>query len=153
MRIVTLAVTALIVSVTPARARAQASAGAYSVLINGAPAGSASAVANLPTDAVVLHQDSTSALPSKQVSSSEQTSVVLTTMDPALVSAIQTWMKADNSGFKDTVQRKTVEIDRTAGSGPNNRYQLQDAWPSKLESADGTTTITIVYQRLAPVVP
>jgi hypothetical protein len=141
---------AMTLALAPAAAMSQGSGGSsFRVLIDGAVAGSATAAANLPTQAVVMTQDSNPNLPAAQVAASGQGSVILTTADPALIAAIQAWMKADNSGFKDTVQRKTVEIDRVMGSGPTTRYRLSDAWPSKLDTATGNTAITIVYQRLA----
>jgi hypothetical protein len=120
----------------------------FRVLIDGAAAGTATSVTNLPADPVVVRQDSNPSLPPKQVISGGQGSVVLTTADPALVAAIQAWMKADNTGFKDTVQHKTVEIDRLLGNGSATRYRLSDAWPSKVEGPSGSTMITLVFQRL-----
>jgi len=107
-------------------------------------------VVNIPGNAVVLHQDSNPNLPSSQVVSADQGTVMLTTNDPALVSAIQAWMKADNAGYKDTVQRKTVEVDRIGG-GANSRTRLSGAWPTKITAATTGNTITIVYQQLAPI--
>lgn len=123
----------------------------FQVLINGTPAGTASAATNLPTDALVMQQDSTTNLPRTQVESSQQGNVVLTSSDPALISAIQSWMKADNSGYKDTVQRKTVEIDRLVGSGTTTRYRLSGAWPTRIDAGAGSSAITMVYQRLGIV--
>jgi hypothetical protein len=76
---------------------------------------------------------------------------VILTADPVLIAAIQSWMKADNSGLKDTVQRKTVEIDRIVDSNTAARYRLTDAWPSRIDGASGASAITIVYQQLAPI--
>lgn len=120
----------------------------FQVLIDGTPVGTASSATNLPSDAVVLRQDSSTDLPRKQVESDQQGTVVLTSEDPALVSAIQAWMNVDNSGSKNTVQRKTVEIDRRVGTGATTRYKLSDAWPASIDSASEARGITIIYQRL-----
>jgi len=120
----------------------------FQVLINGTPAGTASTATNLPSDAVAMQQDSSTNLPRKQVESSQQGTVVLTSEDPALISTIQAWMNVDNSGSKNTVQRKTVEIDRLVGTGATTRYRLSDAWPTSIDSANAASGITIVYQRL-----
>ena len=61
------------------------------------------------------------------------------------------WMAANNSGSKDTVQPKTVEIDRMSGTAPATRYRLKGAWPTKLDSVGNESVITIVYQTLEPV--
>ena len=118
----------------------------FRVLIDGTAIGSATAAANLPTDAVVLHQSADTTLPRTQVAAGQQSSVILTTTDPILVGAMRTWMSANNSGSKNTVQPKTVEIDRIDGA-TTTRYRLLNAWPSKLEPG-ATTAITIVYQQL-----
>jgi hypothetical protein len=123
----------------------------YRVLIDGVAIGTATAAANLTSDRVVLHQNADPTLPSRQVASGSQSSVILTTADPVLIAAIQSWMKADNSGLKDTVQRKTVEIDRIVDSNTAARYRLTDAWPSRIDGASGASAITIVYQQLAPI--
>ncbi|MEO7043384.1 MAG: hypothetical protein ABI035_14065 [Gemmatimonadaceae bacterium] len=123
----------------------------FQVLVNGTPVGNASAATNLPADAVEIRQDSTSSLPHNQVESSQQGSVVLTSADPALVATIQSWMKTDNSGYKNTVQRKTVEIDRLVGSGATTRFRLSGAWPTRIGGTPSDNTITMVYQRLAIV--
>lgn len=152
MRFAAVAVISATLAVAPARAPAQDTTSAtIRVLIDGTLAGSASAAENLPITGAVLHQDANPNLPSKQVVSSGQGSVVLVTGDAGLVSTIQAWMKADNSGYKDTVQRKTVEIDRVMATGPSTRFQLSGAWPSKIEAGPGGTMITIVYQTLAPI--
>ncbi|HEY5085801.1 MAG TPA: hypothetical protein VII66_00450 [Gemmatimonadaceae bacterium] len=67
------------------------------------------------------------------------------------MSAIQAWMNADNSGYKNTVQRRTVEIDRLMGTSPIARYRLSDAWPSRIDPAGTTSAITIVYQQLEAI--
>lgn len=136
--------------VTPVASAQDSTSADYRVLIDGTPAGSANAVVNLPGSAVVMHQDSNPNLPSKQVAAADQGTIMLTSEDPALVSAFQAWMKADNTGYKDTVQRKTVEIDRMGGNA-NSRMRLTGAWPSKVSSTSTGTMITIVYQVLAPV--
>ena len=120
----------------------------FQVLVNGTPIGAASSATNLPADSVVLRQDFTTNLPRKQVESDQQGTVVLTSADPALISAIQSWLKADNSGYKNTVQRKTMEIDRLVGNGTTTRYRLSGAWPTRINSATSSTGITIVYQRV-----
>jgi hypothetical protein len=142
-----LAAAAMLVALAIVPIQAQQPAPAtFRVLIDGVAAGSAMAVANLPADTTMLRQSSNPNLPSTQASAGQQASVIITTSDPALVSAIRAWVNADNSGYKDTVQRKTVELDRLGGTGPA-RYQLSDAWPSRIDT--GTpTAITIVYQRL-----
>lgn len=122
------------------------------VSIDGKATGFATAAANLPSGGTLLHQNSDSTLPSAQVVSAGQGNVLLLTSDANLVSAMQAWMQADNSGDKDTVQRKTVRIDRTLSGSPNSSYRLTGAWPTKIESgANGGTLITIVFQSLAPV--
>ena len=139
-------------AIAPTRASAQDTTSAtFRVSINGVLAGTATSAANLTTDRVVLHQDSNPSLPSRQVASNEQGSVILTTADPALIAAVQAWMKADNSGLKDTVQRKTVEIDRVMDGNVVTRYRLVDAWPSRVDAAGGASAITMVYQQLAPI--
>ena len=120
----------------------------FQVLVNGTPIGTASAAANLSAAAVVIQQDSTTGLPRNQVESSQQGNVVLTSADPALVAAIQSWMKTDNSAPQNAVQRKTVEIDRLVGTGATTRYRLSGAWPTTLDGTSGHYTITMVYQRL-----
>ncbi len=151
VRLAAIAVLATAFIIAPLGASAQDTTSTdYRVSIDGTPAGTATAVVNLPGNAVVLHQDSIPNLPSKQIVSADQGSIMLTTTDPALVAAIQAWMKANNSGYKDTVQRKTVEIDRIGG-GPNSRTRLSGAWPTKVTAATTGNTITIVYQQLAPV--
>jgi hypothetical protein len=155
---ITLAIAAAAFVIVPIIATAQTAS--YRVLINGAAAGTATAVTNLPTDTAAAvtnpptdtaatQQDSDATTPSKPVLASGQGSVVVTTADPALIAAIQAWMKADNSGFKDTVQRKTVEIDRLMGMGSTTRFELSDAWPSRIDASSGSSSmITIVYERL-----
>jgi hypothetical protein len=151
MRLVAITMLATAFTIVPLYAPAQDTTSSdYRVSIDGTLAGTATAVVNLPGNAVVLHQDSTPNLPSKQIASADQGTVMMTTTDPGLVSAIQTWMKADNSGYKDTVQRKTIEIDRIGG-GANSRIRLSGAWPTKMATATTGNTITIVYQQLAPV--
>lgn len=148
----TAAIAVAVFGAAPLAANAQGmTQGAYRVLIDGTPAGSAATVANLPTQRVAMTQDSNPTLPSKQVASSEQASVTIMTADPNLVSAIQAWMAANNSGSKDTVQPKTVEIDRMSGTAPATRYRLKGAWPTKLDSVGNESVITIVYQTLEPV--
>jgi len=120
----------------------------FQVLIDGTLAGTASAATNLPTNAVAIQQDSTTSLPRTQVESSQQGNVVLTSSDTGLISAIQAWMKVDNSGSRNTVQPKTVEIDRLLGSGATTRYRLSGAWPTRIDGSPGANTITMVYQRL-----
>ncbi len=143
------ALAAVVFAIVPPFVSAQGTqAESFRVLINAAVVGTATSAANLPTDAVVIQQDSNPNLPRRQVISGQQGSVILTSEDPALISAFQAWIKADNSGYKDTVQRKTVEIDRLVGTGGTSRYRLSDAWPSRIDAAGGTSTITIVYQRL-----
>jgi len=151
IRLSAIAIIATAFTIAPLSASAQDTTSTdYRVLIDGTPAGSATAVVNLPGSAVVLHQDSNPNLPSKQVASADQGTVMMTTNDPALISAIQTWIKADNTGYKDTVQRKTVEFDRIGG-GANSRTRLSGAWPTRISAASSGSTITIVYQQLAPV--
>ena len=133
--------------VSPGASAQDSSSAGYRVLIDGVAAGSATGVMTSPTDAVVLRQDSNPKLPSTQIASDGQGTIMLTTGDTTLISAIQMWMKADNVGYKDTVQRKTVEIDRV-GRGVNARYRLSGAWPIKLETSATGSTITIVYQQL-----
>jgi hypothetical protein len=151
MRLAAITMLATAFTIIPLRAPAQDTTSSdYRVSIDGTVAGIATAVVNLPGNAVVLHQDSTPNLPSKQIASADQGTIMLTTTDPGLVSAIEAWMKADNSGYKDTVQRKTVEIDRIGG-GANSRTRLTGAWPTKVTAATTGNTITIVYQQLAPI--
>ena len=146
------AIAAIVFVSVPSPARSQGTQQTtFQVLINGTPVGTASAATNLPADAVVIQQNSTSSIPRNQVESSQQANVVLTSADPALVSAVQSWMKTDNSGSKNTVQRKTVEIDRLVGSGATTRYRLSGAWPTRIDGSPGDNTITMVYQRLAIV--
>ncbi|MEO8945680.1 MAG: hypothetical protein ABI338_04210 [Gemmatimonadaceae bacterium] len=142
---------AAILVIAPISASAQMMPGNYRVLVDGMPAGMASTVANLPTSRVVVTQDSNPNIASRQVESNTQEQVTLMTSDSTLVSAMQGWMAADNSGTKNTVQRKTVEIDRASGTGPGSHYVLKGAWPTKIESVGAQTVITIVYQRLVPV--
>jgi hypothetical protein len=144
---------AALLAIAPLSVSAQMMRGNYRILVDGMAAGMASTVANLPTSRVVVTQDSNPAIASRQVESNSQAQVTLMTTDSALVSAMQGWMAADNSGTKNTVQRKTVEIDRASGSGPSNRYVLKGAWPTKIDSVGSETVITIVYQRLVPVTP
>ncbi len=152
MRFPAIAAIAAAFAIVPTTAPAQdTTATTFRVMIDGTPAGAASVAANLPTDAVVLHQNTDPNLPSKQVVSAQQGTVILTTADPALVAAMQAWIKVDNSGDKNTVQRKTVEIDRVRPMRPIARYGLLDAWPTKVEAVGGTTVITLVYERLAPI--
>lgn len=152
IRLLAAAIVGAVLTAAPVRAPAQGMTQSnYQVKIDGAAAGSAATVANLPTQRVAMTQDSNPSLPSKQVVSSEQASVTIMTADPGLVSAIQSWMAADNSGTKNTVQRKTVEIDRTSGTAPPTRYLLKGAWPTKLDSVGSESVITIVYQTLEPV--
>jgi hypothetical protein len=152
MRLAAIVAVVTAFAIVPTRASAQDTASAtFRVSIDGVLAGTATSAANLTTDRVVLHQGSNPALPSRQVASNEQGTVILTAADPALIAAIQAWMKADNSGFKDTVQRKTVEIDRVMGTNVVTRYRLVDAWPSRIDGAGGASAITIVYQQLAPI--
>lgn len=151
MRLAAITMLATALTIIPLHAPAQDTTSSdYRVSIAGTVAGTATAVVNLPGNAVVLHQDSTPNLPSRQIASADQGSIMLTTTDPALVSAIEAWMKADNSGYKDTVQRKTVEIERIGG-GANSRTRLTGAWPTKVTAATTGNTITIVYQQLAPI--
>jgi hypothetical protein len=154
IRLITAAIVGAFVTAAPVRAPAQGmTQSIYRVIIDGTPAGSAATVANLPTDRVAMTQDSNPNLPSKQIASNEQSSVTIMTADPNLVSAIQAWIAADNSGSKNTVQRKTVEIDRAPGTSPAARYLLKGAWPTKLDSVGSESVITIVYQTLEPVTP
>jgi hypothetical protein len=152
MRFAAVAVVSAAIAAMPAISAAQDTAPAtLRVLIDGTVAGTATAAENLPTAGTVLHQDNNPTLPSKQVVASGQGTVVLVTADTGLISTMQAWMKADNSGYKDTVQRKTVEIDRMTAAGNGTRYQLSGSWPTKIEAGDGGTMITIVYQSLAPI--
>ncbi len=152
IRIATIAVAAIMSAIVPPSAPAQAtSAPIFRVMIDGTPAGSATAAANLPTEGVVLHQTTNPTLPSAQVVSATQGTVMITTADTALVSTMQAWIKADNAGDKNTVQRKTVEIDRVTPMKPIMRYGLLDAWPTKIDAVDGATVITLVYERLEPM--
>lgn len=120
----------------------------YSVLINGDAAGTATGVANLPADTVIMRQRVDPNMPGEQTMSGRQGNVVVTTADPALIAVVQAWMKADNSGFKDTVQRKSVEIDRVVEGAPTVRFQLTNAWPSWIDSATDSSTVTLVYEKL-----
>jgi len=152
IRLLTAAAAAAAMALVPLGAHAQGmSNGAYHLLINGAAAGSAATVTNLPTRRVAVTQDSNPDVASKQIISSQQESVTIMTADPNLVSAIQAWMAADNSGTKNTVERKTVEIDRAPGTGVTTRYLLKGAWPTKLDSVGNESVITIVYETLEPV--
>lgn len=119
---------------------------AYRVLVDSVAVGSASAVANLPVEHATqpLHPDS--ALPGRQTAAARQASVVLTTTDPALLAVLRAWMGANNSGSKDTVQPKVVEIDQIGGTGGPFRYVLHDAWPSRIDPG-APSVVTIVYQR------
>jgi hypothetical protein len=123
----------------------------YNVLINGVMAGTASAVANLPADTVVVPQHADPNMPGKQVMTGSQGHVTITTSDPALIATIQAWVKADNTGFKDTVQRKSIEIDRNVGSKPPARFMLAGAWPTKLDTSGGSTIVEVVFQELTAV--
>lgn len=151
-RIAAILVVATTLAHLPARASAQdATVTTFRVMIDGTPAGFATTAANLPTEGVVLRQSTNPNLPSTQVASAGQGNVILTTTDPALISTMQAWIKADNSGEKNTVQRKTVEIDRVTPMKPIARYGLLDAWPTKVDATDGTTVITLVFERLEPM--
>ena len=93
VRLAAIAVLATAFTIAPPCASAQDTTSTdYRVSIDGTPAGTATAVVNLPGNAVVLHQDSTPTLPSKQIVSADQGTIMLTTTDPALVSAIQAWI-------------------------------------------------------------
>ncbi len=152
MRFAAIAIISATIATAPAGATAQDTTSAtLRVLIDGTPAGIATAAENLPTAGVVLRQDANPNVPSKQVVASGQGNAILVTADAGLVATMQAWMKADNSGYKDTVQRKTVEIDRMTAAGPGTRYQLSGAWPTKIDTGTGGTMITIVYQSLAPI--
>ncbi len=145
-----IAATAIAFAIVPPLVSAQGTQPeTYRVLIDGTLAGTASSASNLPTDTVVMRQDSNPAISRRQVASAEQGKLILTSADPALIAAINAWIKADNSGAKNTVQRKAVEIDRSSGTGGMRRYQLSDAWPASIQAANGSSMITIVYQRLA----
>ena len=148
------ALAAGVFAAAPAMASAQTLIPAnLTVTVDGKAVGFATAAANLPSGGAVLHQNSDPSIPSAQVVSAGQGNVVLLTSDPNLIAAMQAWVQADNSGSKDTVQRKTVQIDRTLVGGPNSRYMLTGAWPTKIEpsTASSGTLITIVFQTLAPV--
>ncbi|MDQ2890115.1 MAG: phage tail protein [Gemmatimonadota bacterium] len=139
------------IAIAPAPIIAQTADLTFPVRVDGTPAGAATIAANLPTDAVVLRQKIYPALPSKQVESEQQANIVLTTTDAALISTMTAWLNANNSGAKNTVQRKSVEIDRVEPSKPTLRFELKGAWPTKIETSGAATLITVVYQSLEPV--
>lgn len=125
----------------------RAQAGNYQVLLDSVAVGSATSVANLPVQGVPATTSTATTVPPRQAHAGTQTSVVLTTSDLALVTVMRGWMASNNSGTKNTVQPKTVEIDQIVPTGGPIRYVLHDAWPSHFDSAGGSTTITIVYGR------
>lgn len=125
----------------------RAQAGNYQVLVDSVSVGSATAVANLPVPGVPSTTPTETTVPPKQAHAATQTSIALTSSDLGLVTVMRGWMAANNSGTKNTVQPKTVEVDQIVPTGGPIRYVLHDAWPSHIDSASGSTTITIVYGR------
>ncbi len=124
-------------------ARAQ-DASEYRVIVDSVAVGTATGVANLPVEHTHLSQSTDPTVPARQTVAGHQESVVVTTRDPALTTLMRAWMGANNSGTKNTVQPKTVEIDHVVPSGGPFRYILHDAWPSSVDAG----VITIVYQRM-----
>jgi hypothetical protein len=117
-------------------------------MIDSVNVGTATSVANLPVPHVTTPTNPDSNPPGHQANAGTQTSVVMTTSDLALVTVLRGWMGSNNSGKKDTVKPKLVEIDQVAGdNGGPFRYVLHDAWPSHIDMSGGSTVVTIVYQR------
>lgn len=127
----------------------RAQAPAYQVLIDGVRVGSATAAANLPVQGVPTMQRTDTTAPPHQAAAGTQTSVVISTNDAALLTVLHGWVAANNSGTKNTVQPKLVEIDQVLPTGGPLRYVLHDAWPSRFDAPgpDGTVMVTFVYQR------
>lgn len=132
-------------------------AASYRILINGSVAGTATAVSNLPTTGSmptmppVPTTDTNPTLPPPAPMSSGPGTLVITTADPTLITAIQQWMKADNSGLTGSVEPRTVEIDRLDGAAPGARFRLTGARPSKIDAVAGASSITVSYQRLTTI--
>jgi len=125
----------------------RAQAGNYQVLVDSVAVGSATSVTNLPVQGVPATTATETTVPPHQAHAATQTSIVLTTSDLGLVTVLRGWMAANNSGTKNTVQPKTVEVDQIVPTGGPVRYVLHDAWPSHIDSANGSTVVTIVYGR------
>lgn len=129
--------------------RAQAVPGNYEVFIDSVHVGNATAVANLPVQGVPATASTPGMVAPHQAAAGTQTSVVVATKDPMLLALLHGWVGANNSGTKNTVQPKTVEIDQIIPTGGPLRYVLHDAWPSRFDAPgpDGTVMVTIVYGR------
>lgn len=143
-----LALAALVSLLLASAAWAQVPA-AYQVFVDSVHVGNAATVTNLPVQGVPATPSTPEVVASHQAAAGTQTSVVLTTRDPMLLALLRGWMGANNSGTKNTVQPKTVEIDQVIPTGGPLRYVLHDAWPSHIDApgADGTSAVTIVYGR------
>ena len=140
---------ALVAMLALSAGAARAQAPAYQVLVDSVRVGTATAVANLPVQGVpTMHRTDTS-VPPRQAAAGTQTSVVVSTADAGLLTILHGWVAANNSGTKNTVQPKLVEIDQIVPTGGPIRYVLHDAWPSRFDAPgpDGTVMVTIVYQR------
>lgn len=116
----------------------------YHVRIDGNDAGVATHAENLPETAALEPRTPTH-VPARRVAAPVQASVILTTADSTLVHAIRAWMGVNNSGDKDTVQPKTVEITDVLPTGNPVRYVLHGAFPSRIDTGSGGTAVTIVY--------
>lgn len=138
-----LATLLFLISATTLRAQA----GNYQVLVDSVAVGSATSVTNLPVQGVPSTESTPTTAPPHRAAAGTQTSVVLTTSNMGLTTIMRGWMGMNNSGTKNTVQPKTVEIDQIVPTGGPIRYVLHDAWPSHIDSAAGSTAITIVYGR------
>jgi len=129
--------------------RAQAVPGNYQVFIDSVHVGNATAVANLPVQGVPATPSTPETHAPHQAAAGTQASVVVATKDPTLLALLHGWVGVNNSGTKNTVQPKTVEIDQIIPTGGPLRYVLHDAWPSRFDAPgpDGTVMVTLVYGR------
>lgn len=143
------AIAAILSLLLAGAAHAQAAVPAYQVRIDSVNVGTAAAVANLPVEGVPSTQSTATTVPPHQAAAATQTSVVVATRDAGLLAVLRGWVASNNSGSKNTVQPKTVEIDQVLPTGGPLRYVLHDAWPSNFAAPgpDGTVMVTIIYQR------
>lgn len=143
------ALATLLFLVSATALRAQAIEGNYQVFIDSVHVGNATAVANLPVQGVPAVPSTPGVAAPHQAAAGTQTSVVVATKDPTLLALLHGWVGINNSGTKNTVQPKEVEIDQIIPTGGPIRYVLHGAWPSRFDAPgpDGTIMVTIVYQR------
>jgi hypothetical protein len=126
---------------------------AFRISIDGTPAGTATAVTNLPADAVATPPDSSATTTTTTMTAPPAAggagSVTIATSDPALVAAFQSWMKPDSSAAGGAAAaQKTVEIDHMMSNGPMKKYKLSGAAPTKVDGIGGSSVITLAYQKI-----